>query len=111
MGVKCRCTRERQEISTRRAGDGLRAFRGFLEGDGLTTHKRASRPDWHCNAYLLFTHGGDDGDKEIFTFVECRRNLSTNITLRDFNIVLRGAILGHQIKESIVNVDLKSETV
>jgi hypothetical protein len=70
-------------------GKGLRrTFRGFL--------KRNS---------LLFAHGGDDGDEKIFTFIESGRNLRAKVTVGDLNIVLRGAILVHQIEESIVNVD------
>src|SRR5260221_4841330 len=59
-------------------------------------------------AYLLFAHGRDDRDKEIFTLVESSRDLGANVTLRDLNIVLRGTILSHQVKESIINVDLEN---
>jgi hypothetical protein len=69
-------------------GKGLRAFRGFL--------KRNS---------LLFAHGRNDGDEKIFTLIESARNVFANVTLGDLNVVLRGAIWSHQIKESIVNVD------
>jgi hypothetical protein len=65
----------------------------------------------YCKAYLLFAHGRDDSDKEIFTVLESSRNLSTNFTLWNLDVVLRGAILGHQVKESIVNVDLNYVTV
>jgi len=58
-------------------------------------------------AYLLFAHGRDDRDKEIFTFFESTRDLGTNLTLRDLNVVLRGTIRSHQVKESIINVDLE----
>jgi len=69
-------------------GKGLRAFRGFL--------KRNS---------LLFAHGRDDGDQKIFTFIKSASDLTADVTLGDLNIVLRGAIWSHQIKESFVNVD------
>jgi len=58
-------------------------------------------------AYLLFAHGRDDRDKEIFTFLEPSRDIFANVTLRDLNIVLRGTIRSHQVKESIINVDLE----
>jgi hypothetical protein len=62
-------------------------------------------------AYLLFVHGRDDRDKEIFAVFESSHDLGTNITLRDLNIVLRGTILSHQVKESIINVDLENTNV
>jgi hypothetical protein len=57
-------------------------------------------------AYLLFAHGGDDGDEKIFTLLESGGNYKANFTLGDLDIILRCAILIHQVKESIVNVDL-----
>ena len=59
-------------------------------------------------AYLLFAHGRDDRDKEIFTFFESSQDLSANVTLWGLNIVLRGSVRGHQVKETIINVDLEN---
>jgi len=61
-----------------------------------------------CEAYLLLVHGGDDGDKEIFTLIESRGDLTANLALWNLNVILRGAIHAHQVKESVVNVDLSS---
>ena len=59
-------------------------------------------------AYLLFAHGRDDRDEEIFPLFESSRDFFTNVTLRDLNIILRGTIRSHQVKESIINVDLEN---
>jgi len=66
----------------------LRTFRGLLERDGL-----------------LLVHGGDDSDKEIFTVIESRSDLRAKITLWNLNVILRDAIHGHQVKETVVDVD------
>jgi len=63
------------------------------------------------DAYLLLAHGSDDSDKEIFTLIECGRDLRANVTLRNLNIILRGTILSHQVKEPIINVDLRNTGV
>jgi hypothetical protein len=60
------------------------------------------------DAHLLLAHGSDDGDKEILTLVECARDLSAKVTLRNLNIILRGTILSHQVKEPIINVYLRN---
>jgi hypothetical protein len=62
-------------------------------------------------AYLLLAHGRDDSDKEIFTLIESSRDLTANLTLRNLNIILRGTVLSHQVKEPIINVDLKNTRV
>jgi hypothetical protein len=61
-----------------------------------------------CEAYLLLVHGGDDSDKEIFTVIESRSDLRAKITLWNLNVILRDAIHGHQVKETVVDVDLGS---
>ena len=60
------------------------------------------------DAYLLLAHGSDDSDKEIFTLLESTRDLSAKVTLRNLDIILRGTILSHQVKEPIINVDLRN---
>jgi hypothetical protein len=88
-------------------GKGLRrTFRGFLKRNSLRKLISVRGDRCQHEAYLLFAHGGDDGDEKIFTFIESGRNLRAKVTVGDLNIVLRGAILVHQIEESIVNVDL-----
>ena len=72
----------------------LAALRSCFEGDGP-----------------LFTHGGDDGDKEIFTVIEVALDLLANVALRDTNVVLGGTILGHQVQETIIDVDLSARLV
>jgi hypothetical protein len=87
-------------------GKGLRAFRGFLKRNSLRELISAQRGRCQHEAHLLFAHGRNDGDEKIFTLIESARNVFANVTLGDLNVVLRGAIWSHQIKESIVNVDL-----
>jgi len=74
----------------------------------LSTHLNRLRAR---EAYLLFTHSRDDSDKEIFTFLECTRDLTANVAFRNLNIILGGTILSHQVKESIINVDLENTIV
>jgi len=54
---------------------------------------------------LLFTHGTDDGDKQIFTFIEGGHNFFAHVALRNFDIIFGGAILGHKVEEAIINVN------
>lgn len=56
--------------------------------------------------YLLFAHGADDGDEEIFALIEAGLNLLAKVTLRDLDIVFGGTVGSHEIEEAIINVDL-----
>jgi len=58
---------------------------------------------------LFFTHGANDGDKQVFTLIESCLNFSANGLLGDFNIILGDTILVHQVKETIVDVHLTLE--
>ena len=60
--------------------------------------------------YLLFTHGSDDGDEQIFTSIKVTANLGAKITLGDLDIIFRGTVVGHEIKETIIDVDLYAAT-
>ena len=56
--------------------------------------------------YLLLIHGTDDGDQKIFSFFKRGCDLSSNVTFRDLDIVFGVAVISHEIKEAIINVDL-----
>lgn len=58
--------------------------------------------------YLLLTHGGDNGDKEVLARVEVLLDLLAHVTLRNLDIVLGSAVRGHKVKEVVVNVDLNA---
>lgn len=55
---------------------------------------------------LFLVHGRNDGHEKIFAFVKVSLNLTTDVTLWNFNIVLRVAVWIHQIQETVVDVDL-----
>ena len=67
----------------------LAALGGFLVGYGL-----------------LLTHGRDDGDKQILALIEIALDLLAKVTIGDPNVVLGGTVLAHEVKETVVNVDL-----
>ena len=69
----------------------LGALRSLLEGNGL-----------------LLTHSRDDGDKEIFAFVEVGLDLLAHVTLGKLDVVLGGAVLSHQVEEAVIDVDLEA---
>lgn len=50
------------------------------------------------------THGGDDGDHEIFALPERARNLLADVGLRDFDVVLWGAVVVHEVHEVLFSV-------
>ena len=70
----------------------LTALGRLLEGDGL-----------------LLTHSRDDGDQQVLAIFEASGDLVTHLTLRDFDIVLGGTILSHQVEETVIDVDLRQE--
>ena len=56
---------------------------------------------------LFFTHGGDNGNKEILAVVEVALDLLAEVTLGDTDIILGGTILSHQVEETVIDVDLR----
>lgn len=66
-----------------------RALGGLLDGDGL-----------------LLAHGGDDGDEEVLAVVEVGLDLLAELALGDLDVVLRVAVLGHEVEEAVIDVDL-----
>lgn len=56
---------------------------------------------------LLFAHGGDDGDEEVLALVEVGLDLLANVALGDADVVLGGTVLGHQVQETVIDVDLR----
>ena len=55
---------------------------------------------------LLFTHSGDDGDEEILALVKVGLDQLAELAVGNLDIVLRGAILSHQVQEAVINVNL-----
>ena len=62
-------------------------------------------------SYLLLAHSRNDGDQEVLAFVKVGLNLGAEFTLRDLNIIFGGTILGHEVEETVVDVDLEKEQV
>ena len=62
------------------------------------------------DSYLLLAHGRDDGDQQIFAVFEARGDLVNHFTLGDFDIILGGTILSHQVEETVIDVDLDQES-
>lgn len=56
--------------------------------------------------YLLFLHSTDDSDQEIFAFVESRLDIISKVTLGHSDVIFGHTVLGHEVEETIVNVDL-----
>ncbi len=56
---------------------------------------------------LLFAHGGDDGDEEVLAVVEVGLDLLAELALGDLDVVLRVAVLGHEVEEAVIDVDLR----
>ena len=47
------------------------------------------------------THGGDDGDHAVFSILKRLFNLVTEISVRDFDVILRVSVSVHEIKETL----------
>ncbi len=73
----------------RLTGNCLRALGSLLEGDGL-----------------LLAHGGDDSDEEILAAVKLLLDLFAEVAIGQLDVVLGDAVLGHQVEEAVVDVDL-----
>jgi hypothetical protein len=54
----------------------------------------------------LLVHGLGDGDVNVLSFLKVCADFLACFTLRDFDVVLGGAFVGHQAKESVLDVDL-----
>jgi hypothetical protein len=57
-------------------------------------------------ANLLLAHGADDGDQEVLAIIKAGLNLTAQIALGDLHVVLRDALLGHEVEEAFVDVNL-----
>jgi len=53
----------------------------------------------------LLVHGRDDGNQEILASFEVLLDFGAHFTGRDLDVILRGAIRAHEIKEAVINVD------
>lgn len=82
-----RWDREIEKNTWRRTN--LGALGRLLEGDGL-----------------LLAHGRNDRNEQILAVVEVGLDLLAHLTLRKLDVVLGGAILGHEVEEAIIDVDL-----
>ena len=58
------------------------------------------------NNYLLLAHSRNDCNEKILSGIKVLLDLLAQISLREFDIVLRVTVRGHQVEEIIVNVDL-----
>jgi hypothetical protein len=54
---------------------------------------------------VLFTHGGDNGNKEFLALVEFSLQLLTKFTFGQLDIILGGTVVKHQGEETIINID------
>jgi len=66
----------------------LCAFRSLLDGEGG-----------------FFTHSGDNSNQKVLTSLELGGDFLSEIALWDFDVVFGGAVLGHEIEETVVDVD------
>jgi len=51
----------------------------------------------------LLSHGGKDGDNNVFTILESLLNLLSNVRVGNLDVVLRGTVVGHQVEETVVD--------
>jgi hypothetical protein len=56
--------------------------------------------------HLLLAHGADNGDQEILAIIKGGLDVLAKVTLGDLDIVLSGTIGVHEVKETVINVDL-----
>ena len=61
--------------------------------------------------HSLFAHSTNDGDQEILAIVEAGLNIFAYVAFGKLDIVLWGAVLGHEVEETIVDVDLFGDRV
>jgi len=54
---------------------------------------------------LLLAHGTDDRDKEILAIIETGLDFLAKIAFGDLDVVFGGAIGGHEVEETIIDVD------
>jgi len=54
---------------------------------------------------LLLTHSSENSNKEIFALFKVRLDLLAQVTVWELDVVLGDTILGHEIEETIVNVN------
>jgi hypothetical protein len=53
-------------------------------------------------------HGFGDGDEDFFSIVKVCADFIAEFTFGDFDVVFGGSFVGHQVEETIINVNLKS---
>ena len=58
---------------------------------------------------LLLTHGRDDSDEQILALIEVGLDLLAKVALRKLDVVLGGTILGHEVEETVIDVDLREK--
>lgn len=54
---------------------------------------------------VLLAHGRDNGDHEVLAVVEGGLDLVSDLTVGDTDVVLGVTVVGHEVKETVVNVD------
>ena len=54
---------------------------------------------------MLLVHGSNDGDHEVLAIFKVVGNLVTKLALRNLHIILRRAVVRHQVEVAVVDVD------
>jgi len=62
-----------------------------------------------AETHLLLTHGADYSDQKIFSFFEASLDFFSDVALRNLNIIFGISIVVHQVKETVIDVDLYTE--
>lgn len=56
--------------------------------------------------YLLLSHSADDSNKQVLALIEVSLDLLAEFVVGDLNIVLGGTVGGHEVEETIIDVNL-----
>lgn len=66
----------------------------------------AERLSFHSDGSLtLLSHGGNDGDEQVLSGLELGLDILSDLGVGEGNIVLSVSLGGHEVEESIVDVD------
>ena len=109
--------RSRQNRGVELRSEGIPAFNN--NGGSPTSHQLEDK-GWTSRAQLFFllalgsvlereavllAHSRDDGDHEVLAVVEGGVDLVTELTVGDTDVVLGVTVVGHEVKETVVDVD------
>jgi len=68
--------------------------------------KRMLKPQKMTETHLLLAHSADDSDQEILAIIKAGLDFLAKVTFRDLDIILSSTVGGHEVKETVINVDL-----